>query len=65
MSQGEIDKAYAEARAVANKISGHARTATTVLVRGAELNVIRRLLSASLPGGEVDYWRLVKEDLES
>lgn len=31
--------------------------------QSAQLTVIRKLLSASLQGGEVEFWRLVEKEL--
>ena len=30
---------------------------------GAEMHVIRKLLAAMIPGGEVGYWQLVEAEL--
>jgi hypothetical protein len=34
------------------------------IVLNAELEVLRRLISGQLPGGEVEYWALVGEELK-
>lgn len=37
---------------------------STAISRDAERVIMRRLLCTSLPGGEAEYWRLVREEIE-
>lgn len=53
------DAAYRAARVVS---AGNADLAASVLL-GAELSIIRRLVAASLPTGEVGYWQIVEKEL--
>ena len=44
--------------------SATASGAVPALVDSAERRVIRRLLAAALPGGEVEFWGLVEQEVE-
>jgi hypothetical protein len=44
-------------------MSQNDRHIAAVLVRNTEFDVLRRLVSAQLPGGEMEYWELVEKEL--
>lgn len=53
-----IETAKEHAYAAATERSGSG--ATYLLIRAAEVEVMRRLLARLLPEGEVEYWRQVE-----
>ncbi|HEX6052758.1 MAG TPA: hypothetical protein VFZ21_26010 [Gemmatimonadaceae bacterium] len=63
------DEASERARATswrtALSMTGGDRQAASVISKTAELDVIRRLVSATLPGGEAEFWQLVDKELRS
>lgn len=60
-----VDVAKSNAWFAARSVAGGDREAASVVMRTAELTVIRRLLSAHLVGGEAKFWALVETELES
>lgn len=57
MTLSEAERAAVDA---ARRIPG----TPDAILRAAERTVIRRLLSAHLAGGEIEFWQLVKEAIE-
>lgn len=59
------DRARATSWRHALNLAGGDRQVAAALSKTAELDVIRRLVSATLPGGEAEYWQLVDKELRS
>lgn len=55
--------AEAKAWRAARSLAQHDGEAATALTRRAELAVIRRFVTAQLPGDEAEYWQLVEQEL--
>lgn len=56
----ERDEAYAEAKLLAQG----SQPIAAALFLDAERSVMRRLLCASLSGGEAEYWSMVHDELK-
>lgn len=65
MNENEDSKeARARAWRVALEASNNLRNTARQLLRDAELATMRRLICASLPGREVEYWGRVEEEMK-
>lgn len=60
-----VDVAKSNAWFAARSVSCDNREAASVVMRTAELTVLRRLVAAQLAGGEAEYWKLVEQGIES
>lgn len=57
------DEARRSVRRAALALSKNQRHLAEQVETAAQLTVIRRLLSAQLPGGEAEFWQLVEVEL--
>lgn len=64
MSKGSEHAARAVTWGEAMRLTAGDQQLASALARTAELSVLRRLVAAQLPGGEVEYWKLVAEELK-
>lgn len=57
-----VEARSAALRAAVTASANDPQLANSVLL-GAELAVIRRLVAATLPTGEIGYWQIVEQEL--
>lgn len=53
-----------EAMAAAKKLAGGNLQAASAVVLSAEIATLRTLVARVLPGGEAEYWRTVREEID-
>lgn len=58
-----IEKAKTDAFRAAFTLARRDPNLAGIVHDRCELAVLRRLVSKQLPGGEVEYWRLVEEEI--
>lgn len=60
-AEAAADRAWRTARTLA---PDEDRLVASAILMAAERDVLRRLVCAQLPGGEVEYWALVEQEVK-
>lgn len=59
----DIDSARRAAWTAAQRLCGGDSKTAGMVIREVQLDVLRALISKTLPGGEMEFWELVRKEI--